>query len=121
MTRYHKIDAWRGYEIPEYAVAGSSYTGEWSDSPAPKSEVMPELKEFMEYLKKKGIKSRLKTTPSSNVFMQKIWVVVPEEDFKKAIPLTMNWLKRNYSRTQYIHDADLDVIKRSKKNLKEMV
>lgn len=107
MPRYHKTDEWRGYEVPDLAVAGSSYTGEWEDSPAPSHRIKPELERLQGYLKEKGIKSKLETTPSSNVFMQKIWIMVSKTDFKKAGNLSEAWLKKNDSTTRYIHDADL--------------
>lgn len=108
MSRYHKIDGWRGYSIPDLAVAGSSYTGEFSDSPAPMKSVKPELERMRSYLSKHGIDSEIKSSESSNAFMQKLWVVVKDkDDFSKAGKLANSWLEKHKSDTVNIHDADI--------------
>jgi len=108
-TRYHKTDGWRGYEIPAFAVAGSSDCGMCSDSPAPSDKVEAELQRFQrECLLPHGIKSKLAATQSSNVFMVKRWVVVGARDFERAAQLAINWLNENERDTRYIHGADLE-------------
>ena len=109
--RLHKgTDAWgRGsYSIPEYAVVGCSYCGEYSDSPAKGVVVAHELHEFAKVLKRHGIKSREKQTTSGNLFMVKRWVVVKKDDFPRAKKLALAHLKRVKDSTLLIHDADLE-------------
>lgn len=109
--RYQKIDGWRGYYIPGTAVAGSSDTGEYSDSPAPSHEVKAEIRRFQrECLRPAGIKSRQRWGVSSNVFCAKRWVCVAPEDFYRAAELATEWLDNNRINTRYIHDAKLDEV-----------
>jgi len=107
--RYHRIDGWRGYSIPALAVAGSSDTGTWSDSPCPTSEVLAEIARFRrEVLRPAGVKSRSGFGSSSNVFCGKRWVTVGVADFPRAAQLTVDWLGKNRYETRYLHEADLD-------------
>ena len=108
MSRYHRTDAWRGYSIPDLAIAGSSYTGEWEDSPCPAKYVKPELTKLQDFLKTKGIDTKIKTSESSNVFMTKLWIVVKNpKQFDKAGSMAENWLKKHENDTRFIHDADI--------------
>jgi len=111
MARYYKgSDPWgRGsYSIPEYAVMGSSITGEWSDSPAPTSKVKDELNGFRKVLRQNGIRSRFMTTRSGNVFMVKLWVVVDKRNFLEAKSLADEYLKKNDRDLRFAHDAEGD-------------
>ena len=106
--RYHKgHDAWGrgGYEIPDFAVAGSSDCGDFSDSPAKTANVEIELKDLQLRLKNEGISSRLQYTNSSNACMQKRWVVVKKADFEKAKIIAEKHLEMTKQTTRYIHDA----------------
>lgn len=105
-NKWVSTGGYRGYPQSPYAVLGSSDTGMWSDSPAPSKEVYKELKDFQDYLNKKGIKSQRKITRSSNVFMAKRWVVVQPDDFKEAKKLAKQYLKEKKEETKYIHDTD---------------
>lgn len=105
--RYHRIDGWRGYQVPTLAVCGTSYTGEWDDSPCKGSDVRGEIKRLQkEVLRPAGIKSRTRAGNSSNIFCAKLWVVVAREDFEKAVVLTLPFLKDRD--IVYLHDADTD-------------
>ena len=104
--KWIKTDMWRGYYQPAFAVAGSSDTGTSSDSPAPSGEVMSELNDLKKFLKDKGINSQTRTNRSSNVFMVKRWVVVSPSDYGKAKNLADQYLKKHYSETSHIHEAD---------------
>lgn len=109
--RYHRIDGWRGYQVPATAIAGSSDTGTWSDSPAPTPAVLAELRKFRrEVLKPLGIKSRSRIGSSSNVFMAKRWLVVDTRDFPRAAQAAVDYLKAHDSELRYVHDADLDAL-----------
>lgn len=106
--RYHRIDGWRGYTIPGNAIVGSSDTGEAEDSPAPSHKVAEEFRRFRrEVLTPAGIKARLRTTQSSNVFMIKRWLTVDPLNFDRAARLAVTWLEQHQYDTQYIHSADL--------------
>lgn len=104
--KFVSTGGYRGYYQSPYAVLGSSDTGTFSDSPAPSFEVKKELKDFQAFLKKKGIKSQIKTTQSSNVFMAKRWVTVNPSDYGKAKGLAKEYLKNKEGETNYIHGTD---------------
>jgi hypothetical protein len=94
--RYNKIDGWRGYWVPALAVAGSSDTGTYSDSPCPSPEVLKEINRIRkEVLLPAGIKSRSSFGNSSNLFCAKRWLIVGREDFDRAARLVENWLEDN--------------------------
>lgn len=105
-ARYHKIDGWRGFWIPGRAVAGASDTGMADDSPAPSDAVRDELRRLRAALRMAGIKTRLRTGTSSNVFMMKRWVTVENpEDYSRATEVAGAWLKEHRDDTRYVHDA----------------
>ena len=107
--RYNKIDGWRGYWVPALAVAGSSDTGTYADSPCPSNEVNLELSRLRkEVLRPAGITSRTRWGNSSNLFCSKRWLVVSQLDFAKAATLVTVWLEDNRRSTSYIHDANLN-------------
>lgn len=104
--RYHKLDGWRGFPVPEYAVAGASDTGMAADSPCRSDDAAEEIKRFRaEVLRPAGIKSRTTYGPSSNVFCMKRWVTVRREDFERATALALEWLEKNKLSTRVIHDG----------------
>jgi len=86
-TRYVRIDGWRGYVEPINAVGGCNDTGTWSDSPCNSNVAEAEIKAFTKILRKNGIKYRTTWGQSSNVFMNKRYVCVHEDDRKKALEL----------------------------------
>jgi len=104
--KWVSTDAWRGYKQPEFAVAGSSDTGTWSDSPCPSPKVTKEISMLSEHLRNNGFAVKQVITRSSNAFMGKRWVVVPPSQFKKAKLVADKWIAKNKSKTNYIHDAD---------------
>ena len=99
-------DAWRGYEQPVYAVAGSSDTGTWEDSPCPTPDVNKEMDMIKRELAQAGVPTKQVGTPSSNVFMGKRWLVAPKENFPKAKKIASQVLKKLESKTKFIHGAD---------------
>jgi len=106
-SRYHRIDAWRGYRIPGAAVAGASDTGMASDSPCPTVEVKSEIRTLQKWLRTKhGITTRTRYGSSSNLFCGKRWLcVVDAKDFALAQELAEGWLSRTKNSTHYIHGA----------------
>lgn len=104
--RYQALSAHRGYFAPALAVAGSSDTGTWEDSPCPTPLVKAELKRIRnECLAPAGIRSILRSGNTSNLFCGKLWLTVAREDYAKAAKLALDWLDRNKSSTRFIHDA----------------
>jgi len=100
-------DGWRGYEQPIDAVAGSSDTGEWSDSPAPSHIVTKELRGLQTYLKEHGMASKIVSSRSGNGFMSKRWVVPARaDDFSKAKLFATKYLKAHDKDTSFIHSSD---------------
>lgn len=111
MSRYHKIDGWRGYRMPQFAVMGASDTGMAPDSPARTDVAKAEIELFRkDCLRPAGIKSRIDFGPSSNVFCGKRWVTVHSRDFDRAAQLATDWDEKNKRSTQLIHTADLETL-----------
>jgi hypothetical protein len=105
-VKFIHTDAWRGYAQPKKAVAGSSDTGTWSDSPCPTPKVSEELKKLESALKEAGIDSDEVAMQSSNAFMVKRWIVPKDEEkYQKAKRIAKKWLG-THKETRYIHDAD---------------
>jgi len=75
--RWVKIDGWRGYNEPIYAVCGANDTGMWSDSPCPSNVCERELTDAVRVIKNKGIPTKIVTTETSNVFCVHRYVIVP--------------------------------------------
>ena len=99
-------DAWgRGsFEIPALTIAGSSDTGNWSDSPAPSNMVTKEINTLIKDLKKEGIPAKeVGATPSGNLFMAKRWVGVSETDYPSASQKVKAKLKSK--KFKFLHDA----------------
>ena len=108
--RYNNIDGWRGYWVPALAIAGSSDTGTYPDSPCPSTVVLQEITRIRkEVLLPAGIKSRSRFGNSSNIFCAKRWLVVSKRDFEKAAVIVNQWLNDNRSSTSYVHNASQEV------------
>jgi hypothetical protein len=109
VSRYHKIDGWRGYWVPQFAIAGASDTGTWEDSPCPTPKVKAELREFAKHMRASGVKVRMRSGTSSNVFCGKRYVVVSgKADYDRALPIAREWFKENDRSTQFIHECEGD-------------
>ena len=104
---YHRIDGWRGYSIPPFAVAGSSDTGSWSDSPCPSSAVEEEIKKVQGILAEHNIKSYVVIRETSNVFCVKRWVCVRGIDFRDA-SLAMRARGAAFSYVEVLNDVNFD-------------
>jgi hypothetical protein len=106
--RFHKgNDGWGrdSYRIPEYAVAGCSYTGNAPDSPCPESTVRAETSLLRKHLLTHGIRARLQHTASGNCCRAKIWVCVTGKVYASARTLADTWLADHHHETRLIHDA----------------
>jgi hypothetical protein len=84
-----------------------------SDSPAPTDLVLAELQGAIDFLKAQGVQADfwrpdgedIGATESGNIFMGKLWVVVPPEQYRKGKKLALQYLKDHDRGTRYIHDA----------------
>jgi hypothetical protein len=112
MARYHRIDSWRGFWMPDGAIAGASDTGTWSDSPCPTPQVKAELRAFAKYIRSRGIPCRMRIGVSSNIFCAKRYVVVAKADYERALPIAREWLELNRHQTRFIHDCEGDDFKK---------
>lgn len=86
-SSYMKIDGWRGYRKPVFAVEEVSDTGTWSDSPCPSSKAEEKVKETKRVLKAHGVKSYEAFGTTSNVFCMKRYVIVRGIDYAKAVDI----------------------------------
>jgi hypothetical protein len=84
---YQKIDGWRGYNQPIFAIVGASDTGMWSDSPANSKTVFYELQEIKAIFSKRGIRLYEASTVTSNVFCMKRWLCAKGKDIEKALDI----------------------------------
>lgn len=101
---YHKIDGWRGYSFPCFAVAGASNTGNWSDSPARPETVESEFAELSSILKKSGIQTYTAWTETSNVFCIKNWLCIPGNRYTEARSIVDPILSNNFGRVAHSVD-----------------
>ena len=99
---YVKTDGWRGYEKPEFAVAGANDTGTWSDSPCPSHIAEAELKAVKSLLNKAGIEVKKLTCETSNVFCVHHYLVPKVKDFEKARELVKDYLDSTETRLLYV-------------------
>lgn len=105
-SRFHKLDAWRGYRIPGPAVAGCSDTGTWSDSPCPTPIAKAEIRGLQRHLRTHGIATRTRAGGSSNAFCGKRWLCVRDAgQFATARELAQDYIETNRG-LRLLHDAD---------------
>lgn len=81
---YQRIDGWRGYNKPIFAVEECSDTGDWSDSPCRSEDAISFVKKAASTLRASGIKSYEAFGTTSNVFCMKRYLIVRGIDFGKA-------------------------------------
>lgn len=90
-TRHHSVsnpDAANSYEKsfwqPVYGCAGINHSGDDPYSPCPTHRIKPELNGFTKMLKEKSIPFRRIISDSPNVFVKRIYVIVPPENLEQA-------------------------------------
>lgn len=103
VTNHYQSDAWRGWRIPVFAVAGSSDTGMFSDSPAPSNIVSDEIEAFRKELAKRGIRSYIAHSVTSNVFCMKRWVIVRGRDFERTAGIVKSELSELFNNSQLLY------------------
>lgn len=106
--RYHRIDGWRGYYVPELAVVGASDTGMYEDSPCKSDDAESEIRLFKDILSKNGIRSTVSYGTSSNVFCTKHWLKVGRKDFDKAAKIVLDVFNEHGRGLKLAHTACLD-------------
>ena len=77
--RYVRLDGWRGYREPIYAIHCEPDTGGWNDSPYPNAQKNLEAK--ISELKRNKIPHKVVTLETSNVFCVNHFIVVPPKYF----------------------------------------
>jgi hypothetical protein len=98
---YVRIDGWRGYEQPTYAVCGANDTGMWDDSPCPSNVAKKELDNAKEILKRNKIPTKLMTTETSNVFCVHHYLITPPSYIEKAKELVREYINNDVTRLIY--------------------
>jgi hypothetical protein len=81
---YVRIDGWRGYQQPTYAVCGANDTGMWEDSPCKSDIAERELQDAKNILIRHEIPVRKVTTETSNVFCVHHYLIVPPHYIEEA-------------------------------------
>lgn len=81
---YVRLDGWRGYEQPTYAVCGANDTGMWEDSPCKSDVADRELESAKVILTKHKIPVKKVTTETSNVFCVHHYLIVPPYYIEEA-------------------------------------
>jgi hypothetical protein len=100
--KWVRTDAWRGYEIPIYAVAGANDTGMWSDSPCPSNVCSKELDDIQKQLRAAHILSRRTVCRSSNVFCIHRYLICSPDDVERGREVVQKFLNENYTRLSYL-------------------
>ncbi len=72
---YIRLDGWRGYSKPIYAIHQEPDTGQWYDSPYPNAE--KNIKAKTSELRRNKIPFRVITLNTSNVFCVNHFIVLP--------------------------------------------
>lgn len=101
-TKYVKIDEWRGYEEPEFAVAGVNDTGSYEDSPYPSNIVELELLSVETVLKREGIKVKKLTYETSNVFCVHHYLIPMLKDVERAREIVKDYIDNTGTRLLYL-------------------
>ncbi len=99
--KYHHSDGWRGYEYPEYAIAGANDTGMWSDSPCRTEVAEKELNEVTELLRAQQIPVKKITCQTSNVFCVHHYIVPMVKDVEKAKEVVKTYIETNSTQLIY--------------------
>ena len=99
--KYVRIDGWRGYEQPVYAVCGANDTGMFDDSPCPSNVAKKELEDAKNVLKRNKIPTKLMTTETSNVFCVHHYLIVPPSYHSQAKELVSKHIDNDVTRLIY--------------------
>jgi hypothetical protein len=99
--KYVKTDGWRGYEEPEFAVAGVNDTGMWSDSPCPSNDATVELTAIKELLAKEKIEVKEVVCQTSNVFCVHRYLIPKLKNVEKAREMVKNYIDNNETELLY--------------------
>ena len=100
--KYVRIDGWRGYAEPVYAIAGFNDTGTWSDSPCRTDVGQSEKDRLLSVLDAAGIKTKIVTCETSNVFCVHHYIVTKVKDHARALQIVETFLAENHTDLMYI-------------------
>lgn len=106
LKKYIRLDGWRGYMQPVYAVAGANDTGMANDSPCPSNVCHNELKGVRSMLRKNGIKTRELVCESSNIFCIHRYVITKIEDFARAKTLMGEYFAKVKASTSLLYETN---------------
>ena len=100
--KYVRTDGWRGYEEPQFAVAGANDTGTWSDSPCPSHIAEAELNAVTELLKKEKIKVKKLSCQTSNGFCIHHYLVPMLKNVERAREIVKGYIDSTETRLIYL-------------------
>jgi hypothetical protein len=109
--KQHDVDPRGRWDVPAYAIAGVSDTGNWPDSPAKTEVGEAELLRLKADLKRDtGICSKTgkRTHSEGNPLLAKHWLTVKPIDYHRAREYALRWLTEHESDTQLIHHAETE-------------
>lgn len=95
-------DTWRPYIKYKFAIAGANDTGTLPDSPANSNTARKELALVKSALRKLNIPFKEKALESTNIFMIRWFIVVPEEYVEQGKNLVMEILRQNDTYSLYL-------------------
>lgn len=101
-TSWVARNAWRGANVPTYAVAGANDTGTWDDSPCPTPVATKELSDVANMLSAKGIPTKEMVCEGSNVFCAHRYLITYPRDAEYARVLVDAYLQKNETELLYL-------------------
>jgi len=107
-AKHHRVpnpDAANSYATsfwePVNGCAGINHSGDDPCSPFPTNKIKPELSGFTKLLKEKGIPFRRITRDSPDIFVKRIYVLVPPENLEQAKEMAKEYRKMDGIRYFY--------------------
>ena len=86
---------------PVNGCAGINHSGDDPCSPFPTNKIKPEFNGFVKLLKEKGIPFRRITRDSPDIFVKRIYVLVPPENLEQAKEMAKEYRKMDGIRYFY--------------------
>jgi hypothetical protein len=101
-TSWVAYNAWRGANVPTFAVAGANDTGTWDDSPCPTPVASKELSELASYLQSRGVPTKEMVCEGSNVFCAHRYLITYPRDTEYARDIVEFYLEKNETQLLYL-------------------
>ena len=89
LALYHRIDGWRGYNIPAFSVLRISDTGMWEDSPCKSDTAEDAIKSDIATLRGAGFHAHHAAITTRNLFCIHHHVIVRGDEYVRAV----SWIK----------------------------